>query len=204
MPPARECMHRTTPLGGLRAAACVFVATLGGLLAVSAAHAAETSALAPPVNHESGHIESMLTATDQGYRYTAYVVQWRDARIVVTDRTLVPRQAGDSLDFVVHRQSTGRNILRFDSGATENDNEVDEDGESSTAAITLGTSKIDEVVSVDSDGYRFAGYFVNWHEQRVFIPDPLSQPLKSIGDTVNFRVLHTSLGGNKVLSFSSQ
>ena len=189
-------MHREAE--AIKAAVFALMASI----ALCTAHAADPSQLAPPVNHESGHIKSVVSAADQGFRYTAYLVDWRNSRIVVSDRSAVHRQPGDTLDFIVYRRQTSQgNILRFDCESAEPG--ADEDDDSSSAAITLGTAKIEEVLNIESDGYRFRGYFVSWHDQRVFVPDPGASALKAVGDTLNFRVLRTSQGTNKVLSFSS-
>jgi hypothetical protein len=160
--------------------------------------------LAPPVNHEAGRIEEVLTASDDGYRFRGYVLAWRSQRVVVAgapERSYLP---GDNLDVVVYRsESNGIKVLRFESSSPASNEDV-QDGEStsSSASITLGTARIEDTVSADSDGYRFVGYFVTWHDKRVFVVDPQSSSSRAIGDTINFRVLRTGLGANQRLSFS--
>ena len=39
-------------------------------------------------------------------------------------------------------------------------------------------------VSAESDGYRFVGYFVTWHNQRVFVVDP-DELDRATGETIN-------------------
>ena len=160
--------------------------------------------LAPPINHEVGRVDEVITAADEGYRFRGYVLTWRSMRIVVAGDPDQSHAAGDNLDLVVYRSEVnGRRVLRFltnSSAATEN--LVDPESTGSSASITMGTAPIEQVVSAESDGYRFEGYFVKWHEQRVFVVDPQSAPAHAVGETINFRVLRTGLGATQRLSFS--
>jgi hypothetical protein len=162
------------------------------------------STLAPPVNHETGRIEKVLTGSDDGYRFREYVLAWRSTHIVVAGSPDESRSPGDDLDVVVYRSEVnGRKVLRFESRPSDsNEDVVDFDSTASTASITLGTARIEDTVSADSDGYQFAGYFVTWHDQRVFIVDPQSTPTRAIGETINFRVVRTGAGSSRRLSFS--
>jgi hypothetical protein len=66
----------------------------------------------------------------------------------------------------------------------------------------LGTARIEETVSAESDGYRFVGYFVTWHDKRVFVVDPQSAATRAVGETLNFRVWRSGFGATQRLSFS--
>jgi hypothetical protein len=190
-----------------RALISATIMSLTSLLSMGAgAQAPETqrSPLAPPVNHETGRIEGVLTASDDGYHFTGYILTWRSMRIVVAgapDESHVP---GDNVDVVVYRSDlNGRKALRFESKASaSNENVADVDSAASSASITLGTARIEDAVSADLDGYRFVGYFVLWHNQRVFVVDPQSAPMRAIGETINFRVLRTGAAASRRLSFS--
>jgi hypothetical protein len=161
-------------------------------------------ALSPPVNHEVGRIEALITAADNGYRYRGYVLAWRSTRIVVAGPLDDSHTQGGNLDIVVYRANVdGHKVLRFVAASSfANDDEVDRDSAGSSAAITQGTAAIDETVSAESDGYRFVGYFVSWHNQRVFVVDPRAMPALAPGETINFRVLRTGMETNQRLSFS--
>jgi hypothetical protein len=174
------------------------------LLAATNAIAQDGAALSPPVNHEVGRIETLITAVDNGYRYRAYVLAWRSTRIVVSGPLDDSHAQGGNLDIVVYRANVdGHKVLRFVAASSlANDDEVDRESTGSSAAITQGTAPIDETVSAESDGYRFVGYFVSWHKQRVFVVDPRSAPALAPGETINFRVLRTGMETNQRLSFS--
>ena len=169
--------------------------------AVSQTH---NSPLSPPVNHETARIDEVITAADSGYRSRQYVLTWRSMRIVVAAGSNEAHAPGDSLNVVVYRSDlNGHKVLRFESAPTQsNEDVVDEDSASSSASITLGTARIEDAVSAESDGYLFVGYFVTWHNQRVFVVDPQSLPARATGETINFRVLRSGLGANQRLSFS--
>jgi hypothetical protein len=164
----------------------------------------QDSPLSPPINHEAGRIEEVITATDSGYQSRQYVLTWRSMRIVVAAASDEAHAPGDSLNVVVYRSDiNSHKILRFESTPTNsNENVVDDDSTHSSASITLGAAQIEDTVSAESDGYRFVGYFVIWHNQRVFVVDPQSAPARATGETINFRVLRTGLGASQRLSFS--
>jgi hypothetical protein len=190
-----------------RALIGVSVMSLCSILSLGAnAQVPETqrSALSPPLNHESGRVEEVIAAADDGYRFRGYVLTWRSMRIVVAgvpDESHVP---GDNLNVIVYRSDVnGHKVLRFESNSSaSNENGVDVDSTASRASITLGTARIEDTVSAESDGYRFVGYFVTWHNQRVFVVDPQPAPTRATGETINFRVLRTGLGASQRLSFS--
>ena len=129
---------------------------------------------------------------------------WRATRIVVSGDPDEPYGPGDDLDLVVYRtEMNGQKVLRFVAGSsTSNENVAEVESANSSASVTLGTARIEETVSAESDGYRFVGYLVTWHDKRVFVVDPQAAPNRAIGDTINFRVLRSGLGTGRRLSFS--
>jgi hypothetical protein len=164
----------------------------------------EGSALSPPINHESGTIDEVLTADDGGYRMRGYVVNWRSARVFVSGAPAEPRQPGGSLDLTVYRSSAnGQRRLRFAIAQGGDDASVAEDeGRNAQVSITSGTAKIEEVLSAESDGYRFRAYLVNWHDRRVAVVDPLLHAAHAVGDKIDFHVFHTGADENRQLSFA--
>jgi hypothetical protein len=89
--------------------------------------------------------------------------------------------------------------LRFEtSSAASNEDVADPESANSSASITQGTARIEDTISADSDGYRFVGYFVTWHDKRIFVVDSQSAPVRAVGETINFRVFRTG----QRLSFS--
>jgi len=163
----------------------------------------EFRTLSPPINHEVGRIETVLAAADGGYRYRAYVLTWRSMRIVVAGRPEESRVPGSNLDIVVSRtDADGHRVLHFvPDSSFSNEDEGDLDSGSS-AEIIQATAPIEEALFAESDGYRFVGYFVTWHEQRVFVIDPRAAAQRGVGETINFRVLRTGRGASQRLSFS--
>lgn len=189
----------------LRVLIALLVMSLPSMYCVAAvASPPEAPALTPPVNHEVGRIQALISAADDGYRYRAYVLAWRAARIVVAGAPDDPRVVGDNLDVVVFRSEVGgHKILRVLANlSSANEDEVDRESSDSSAAITLGNAQVLETVSAESDGYRFVGYFVTWHDQRVFVVDPQSGPAHANGESINFRVLRTGHGASQRLSFA--
>lgn len=194
-------LRLTRPLLGLAAASLSL-----SLSMPAAAQAPETrrDLMAPPVSHETGRIDEVIDATDNGYRSRQYVLTWRSMRIVVAGAPGDSRRPGDNLDVLVYRsEANGLKVLRFESDlAVSNENVVDADSAASSASITLGTAPVEAGISAETDGYRFVGYFVTWHNQRVFVVDPRSAPARATGETINFRAIHTGVGASRLLSFS--
>jgi hypothetical protein len=168
------------------------------------APATQTSALSPPINHESGRVEEIITAADDGFRFRGYVLLWRSTRIVVAGAPEESYRSGDNLEVVVSRaEVNGHKVLRFAAGPSDsNENVVDRESTNSSASMTLGRSRIEETISAESEGYRFVGYFVRWHDQRVFVADPQSAAARAIGETIDFQVWRTGRGLSQRLSFS--
>jgi len=165
---------------------------------------AEPSVLSPPINHENGVIEEVLTADDGGYRMRGYVVNWRGSHVFVSGAPAEPRQSGANLDFTVYRSSVnGQRGLRFAINQIGDDASVAQDeGRNAQVSITSGTAKVEDVLTADNDGYRFVAYLVHWHDRRVAVVDPLLHPVRSVGDQIDFRVFHTGANENRQLSFA--
>jgi hypothetical protein len=163
-------------------------------------HAQERPPLAPPLNHEVGRVAQVITATDAGNRFRAYLLDWRSMQIVVSGPPDDSHVVGNNLEILVYRtEVNGRKVLRVAPNVgSALDNEVDRESEASSAAITQGTAQIESSIAANSDGYQFVGYFVTWHGQRIFVVDPLSAPPRATGETINFRVFRS---GSR-LSFS--
>ena len=211
MRPAVNRVHRACRASALKlrwvSAALIgsTVISMSLMLTMSAnAQSPDRPALSPPVNQEVGRIEDVITAADDGYRLRSYVLTWRSMRIVVGGSPEESHVPGENLDIVVYRSEVnGHRALRFDANSPVSSEYVaDHESANSSALITLGKAPVEDTISADSDGYRFVGYFVTWHDKRVFVVDPQSGPARSIGETINFRVLRTGLGANKRLSFS--
>jgi hypothetical protein len=174
------------------------------LCAVFAGQACAQQPLAPPVNHESGTISEVLTAQDAGYRQIGYVVRWRDSQVFVTGSPNVPHRVGEILDFTVYRMETaGRKILRFAANLPQSDTSSERDeSESSHASITSGSAPVEDGLVAENDGYRFAAYRVMWHGMRVVVVDPLQKTVYKIGEPINFRVLRSGAGDERLLVFA--
>jgi hypothetical protein len=160
--------------------------------------------LAPPINHESGTIDEVLTAEDSGYRMRGYVVTWRSARVFVSGAPTEPRQTGAGIDLTVYRSAiNGQRALRFAITQLGDDASVAQDeARNAEVSITSGTAKVEDVLTADSDGYRFIAYVVNWHDRHVAVVDPLLHPPHAVGDQIDFRVYHTGANENRQLSFA--
>jgi hypothetical protein len=194
----------TNLIGALMCVTFVGLSSFVSIRAGAQAPATQTSALSPPINHESGRVEETMTGADDGFRFRAYILLWRSTRIVVAGAPDESYRPGDNLDVVVTRtQVNGHKVLRFTAGPPDsNENVVDRESTNSSASMTLGRARIEDTITAESEGYRFVGYFVTWHDQRVFVVDPQSAPARAIGETIDFQVWRTGPGLSQRLSFS--
>jgi hypothetical protein len=93
-----------TLMGLTFAGLCSFVSPRAG----AQSPATQTSALSPPINHESGQVEEIITAADDGFRFRGYVLLWRSTRIVVAGTPDESHRAiGETIDFQVWRTGPG-------------------------------------------------------------------------------------------------
>lgn len=198
-----SALFESPAVRGLIAVLCAVISGHAGAQQ-PARSAAEMSALAPPVNHESGTISEVLTAQDSGFRQIGYVVRWRDSQVFVSGSLTAPRGVGENLDFTVYRTvAGGRKILRFAVNEPQSDTSGErEEAESSHASITSGGAPIEDSLIAENDGYRFAAYQVRWHGMRVMVVDPLQKSVYKTGDTINFRVLRSGAGEERLLAFA--
>jgi hypothetical protein len=163
----------------------------------------DSAALSPPVNHESGVVGEVLVARDAGYSQVGSIVRWRDAQIFVSSSPVKIPRSGDILDFTVYRSvQDGRKILRFEASQDSVSASDEEESGSSHASISSGTSKVESVLSADSDGYRFVAYQVTWHGARVVVIDPLAREPRAIGEQINFRVSRSGSDETRQLAFT--
>ncbi len=168
----------------------------------SATAPGEASALSPTITHESGTVDQALSADDGAYRMRGYIVNWRSGRVFVSGDPAEPRQPGANLDLTVYRSSVnGQRRLRFAITQSGDDAVAQDEAVNSEVSITSGTAKVEDVLTVENDGYRFTAYLVNWHDRRVAVVDPLLHPPHAVGDKINFQVIHTGANENRQLSF---
>lgn len=163
--------------------------------------AGQLSAPAPSV--ETGVIDEVLSATVDGYTYLAYVVQWLGSRVVVSDiQSATHYQAGNSISFVAHRipkPLAGEDgILSFEP-ATESENP--DTLEAVRTKIVNDAATVDEVLTTQTNGYRYVAYIVKWHNARVAISDMMATTHYAVGDRIAFPVARTESSGRQQLLF---
>ena len=169
----------------------------------SPAPVSDSSPLAPPFTHEGGVIDEVLTAADGPYRLRGYVVRWRDSAVYVTGSPDEVLTKGESLAFTVYRSLVaGQGTLRFVAGTLELGPDLAHQEEADAqASITYGTGQVQNVLSAENGGYRFAAYAVAWHEARVMMVDPSPHSLHAVGDQIRFRVMRTGADEKRRLGF---
>jgi hypothetical protein len=152
-------------------------------------------------SEHTGVIEEVLGTNDDGFGYSAYVLNALGGRIVVEDLpAAVTHRVGDQILFVSHRiespNSSGSGILRFEPSAPEVGKQEDVN-----LSVTQETATVEEALNVQSDRYRYVAYIVKWHGARVAVSDALSNTNYAVGDRINFPASRVTSSSGRQLSF---
>jgi hypothetical protein len=152
-------------------------------------------------SEQVGVVEEVLRTNVDGFGYTAYVLNSLGARIVIDEVPgAIPRRVGDQFFFVSQRiaspKSSEPGILRFEPSAPE---AVKQDDVS--MSTTQETATVAEVLTMQTDGYRYVAYIVNWHGARVAVSDALSNTNYAMGDRINFPAARATSASGRQLSF---
>jgi hypothetical protein len=153
---------------------------------------------------ETGIVDEVLTTEADGYRYRAYLVQWRGSRIVVSDQeTVTHYQVGDGVTFLSQRLGMpgkkGGGVLSFSwSNTADNGASPPFAGHIS---ITNDTATIEEVLTNRVESYRFVAYIVRWQGARIAISDMFASTHYAAGDRIVFPVSRSESSGQQQLGF---
>jgi hypothetical protein len=150
---------------------------------------------------QAGVVEEVLRTNVDGFGYTAYVLNSLGARIVVDEVPgAIPRRVGDQVLFVSQRivspKSSAPGILRFEPSAPEAVKQYDVN-----MSTTQETATVAEVLTMQTDGYRYVAYIVNWHGTRVAVSDALSNTSYAVGEQINFPASRATSPDGRQLSF---
>jgi hypothetical protein len=152
-------------------------------------------------SEQTGVVEEVLRTNVDGFGYTAYVLNSLGARIVVDDVPgAIPHRVGDQVSFVSQRiaspKSSAPGILRFEPSAPEAVKQYDVN-----MSTTQETATVAEVLTMQTDGYRYVAYIVNWHGARVAVSDAFSNTSYAVGDRINFPASRATSPDGRQLSF---
>jgi hypothetical protein len=157
----------------------------------------------PSASMESAPIEEVIDSSDGGYRFDAYVVHWHGARVLISDLLGVCHlNVGDRIRFMVTRSDVGeRHVLGFMSMERPETQPSAASGQPPSFAGESATATVDEVLSVTDGDYRFTAYIVEWHGQRIAIPDLTGGQSMLAGAPIRFMATRLSVMGHQVLQF---
>jgi hypothetical protein len=157
--------------------------------------------IAATESEQTGVIEEVLKTSADGFGYTAYILDSLGARLVVEDVPgAIPHRVGDQISFVSQRRASPNSskpgILSFAPTASEADKQEDVN-----LSMTQETATVAEVLAMQTDGYRYVAYIVNWHGARVAVSDALSSTNYAVGDRINFPASRATSPSGRQLSF---
>ena len=147
---------------------------------------------------ETGVIDEILTTSVDGYGYTAYVVRSMGSRVVVDDTAdAKPHSVGDEISLVVRRLAVapGQGVLII---AASESRDVPE---AMQMSMTNDTATVEEILTSETNGYRFMAYIVKWNGARVAVSDVFATTRYAVGDRITFPVARSESSGRRQLKF---
>lgn len=159
------------------------------------------------ISSEDATIDEVLSAEDDGYRFTAYLATWHGTRIAISDPLARSHDvSGSPVTFVaLHTGATGERLLSFvntDQSAPAGSNRAERALARSTSPET---GIVDEVLTTEAEGYLYRAYVVQWRGSRIVVSDQEAVTHYQVGDGVTFLSQRWALPGKTgggVLSFA--
>jgi hypothetical protein len=155
---------------------------------------------------ESGIVDAALIAqAEGGYRYRAYLVTWRGARVMLQDHTAAEHVPGDLISFVSERRKEGDGSvvgrMRLDLGE-QIENGTARAALSGNISQSTEVATVDEVIEAKVDGIRYVSYLVSWHGERVAVDDYGATTHYAPKDEISFTVTRNSNPAGMFISFN--
>ncbi len=150
---------------------------------------------------ETGVIDEILTTSVDGYGYTAYVVRALGSRVVVDDTgDAKPHRVGDEISLVVRRLTVtagqGVLIIALKSASASRDMP-----EAMQMSMTNDTAMVEEILTTETNGYRFMAYIVKWNGARVAVSDIFATTRYAVGDRIAFPIARSESADRRLLRF---
>jgi hypothetical protein len=147
---------------------------------------------------ETGVIDEILTTSVEGYGYTAYVVRSLGSRVVVDDTAdAKPHRVGDEISLVVRRLAVARGQGVLIIAASESRDVP----EAMQMSMTNDTATVEEILTAETNGYRFLAYIVKWNGARVAVSDVFATTRYAVGDRITFPIARSESSGRRQLKF---
>lgn len=171
-------------------------------------------------SEEEAVVEAAITGEQDGFRYRAYIVDWRGYRVLVRDTLLRTNlAAGSNVRLMVMRnQIGGRRLLSFlavgvgqgqGQSQGQNQSQTHKQGQNKAASgqaeqrssVIETSGLVEDVLSAEQDGYRFRAYVVSLQGQNVPVFDLLSQSNGAIGEEIDVLGMHLQTRAGALADF---
>jgi hypothetical protein len=155
----------------------------------------------PSSSTVTGVIEEILTTSVEGYGYTAYVVRSMGSRVVVDETAdAKSHSVGDQISLVVRRLAVapGQGVLMIALRTASQSRDVPAGMQMS---MTDDTATVEEILTTETDGYRFMAYIVKWNGARIAVSDVFATTRYAVGDRITFPVARSESAGQRQLRF---
>lgn len=158
-----------------------------------------------PPTRETGVVDQALFTNAGGYKYRAYVVEWRGSKVVIDDPSATTNyQPGDSVSFWAARFEApplnDDKYQRFTFNRPAQTTAVNQPLDLQTS-IAMDSAPVQAVLASDVDGYRSVAYLVNWHNTPIAIIDAFATTHFAAGDRITFSVARAAAPNTRELSF---
>jgi hypothetical protein len=155
-------------------------------------------------SEQTGVVEEVLSTNVDGFGYTAYILNSLGARIVVEDLPgAIPQRVGDQVTFVSQRianpNSSQPGFLSFAPSAPSAPGAAKQ--EDINVSLTQESATVAEVLTTQTDGYRYVAYIVNWHGARIAVSDAFASTHYAVGDRISFPASRATSPSGRQLNF---
>jgi len=159
----------------------------------------------PSTLPQAGMIAEVLSKSDNGYGYRAYIIESQGTRVAVQDATGTNSLLmGDPVSLVAARipdsRSPDQGVLHFFLAESEGSGGADSSG--TKVGFSNATAAVEEILTTHIDGYRYIAYVVTWNGSRVAIPDMEASSQYTVGQHIRFVVSRADVSGERQLSFT--
>ncbi len=137
---------------------------------------------------DTGVVEEVLSAQDNGFRYAAYIVISQGQQIAVSDvMALSHHVIGEQIDYVAVKSASPHPFLSFavQLSAAE---KASLSRPLCGLKQSLESGSVDQVLSANVDGYEYRAYVVEWRGSQIVVDDPTAETNYEAGDSVSFWV----------------
>ncbi len=142
----------------------------------------------------TGVVEEVLSARENGFRFTAYIVRSHDQQLAVSDPLALSRHGiGEQIDYLTLRTSSRSGPLLSFQVQLSAAEKASISKPLCGIQSSLETGVVDQVLSTRVDDYEYRAYVVEWRGSQIVLDDSTPSKNYQAGDSVSFWISRSSL-----------